>query len=93
MTTINHMFAECLANVPKEISDEVRLNFEISDRIHDILVRKNMSMHDLAKMLGKRESEIAKLLSGEHGFTIAAIAKISAALGEPIIQIYNTTED
>lgn len=38
-------------------------------------------------MVGKKESEVSKWLTGTHNFTLKTIAKISAVLGEPIVEV------
>lgn len=81
------LFSECLANVPKDISIEIDLSFDIAARIEALLVQKGISQKDFALMLGKRESEISKWLKGSHNFTLRTIAKISSALNESIIQV------
>lgn len=40
-------------------------------------------------MLGKKEPEISKWMRGTHNFTIGTIAAIEAALGEPILRVYD----
>ncbi len=82
----------------KKISKDVELfverSFDIVDRIHFILKDKGMEQKDLAKALGKTESEISKWMSGTHNFTIKTISKIESVLGEPILQTVkqDTTE-
>lgn len=83
----NPLFEECSKNVSPEIREEVRLNIEIANRIDDLLKFKGMTQRELAKMMGKRESEVSRWLSGAHGFTTATLAKISAVLGEPIVEV------
>jgi len=46
-----------------------------------------MSHKDLARLLGKTETEVSRWLSGTHNMTMATIAKISAALDTDIIQV------
>ena len=84
---IDPLFKECLSNVAPEVRAEVRLNMDIADRIYDLLQEKNLTQREFAALLGKRESEISRWLTGTHGFTTATIAKISAALGEPIVEV------
>jgi|GEM_PF-7013164 len=43
------------------------------------------SQKDLARALGKEESEISKLLSGLHNLTLETITKLESALGHDII--------
>jgi transcriptional regulator with XRE-family HTH domain len=83
-----------LENRRKKISKDVDLfvsqSFDIVDRIHVILAKQGREQKDLAKDLGKKESEISKWMSGTHNFTIKTLAKIEAVLDEPIIQVSKT---
>lgn len=88
----NTLFEQCLANVEPEVREEVRLNMDIANRIYDLLQAKNMTQRELAVLMGKRESEISRWLTGSHGFTTATLAKIAAALEEPIIQVKREPE-
>lgn len=62
-------------------------SLDIAMRLHDILEAKGMSQRDLAKLMGKQESEVSRWLKGMHNFTMKTIAKLQLALQEPIIQI------
>ena len=81
------LFDECLKNVAPDIMEEVSLNIDIANRISDILRAKGITQRKFAEMMGKRESEISRWLSGTHGFTTKTLAKISAALGERIVDV------
>lgn len=81
------LFEECLASVPAEIKEEVSLNIDIANRIADILREKKMTQREFAALMGKRESEISRWLTGSHGFTTTTLAKIAAVLGEPIVEV------
>lgn len=70
-----------------EMKKRMELSVSIANRIYDILERKGMSQKDLARMLGKTETEVSRWLSGMHNLTIGTIAKISIALGEEVIVI------
>ena len=48
---------------------------------------KGYSKKQFAEALGRRPSEITKWLSGEHNFTIATLARLSAFFGEQIIAV------
>ncbi len=87
MTTHNALFQQCLAEVPQTQRAEFELCQNIADRIDDILHRKHLTQRDLAKMIGKRESEVSRWMTGRHNFTMKTIASISVALGEPIISV------
>lgn len=75
------------AKVSPEVRRRIDLSFLIADRIHDILEEKGLKQKDLAKMLGKKESEISKWMRGTHNFTIETITSIESVLGIPILQV------
>ena len=83
----NPLFRECLAAIPEERKAEFDLSFAIATRIDEVLKRKGMTQREFAQRLGKRESEVSKWLSGRHNFTTNTIARISLALGAPIINV------
>ena len=70
---------------PKESKLMIDHSFMIVDRIDEIMKKKNISQYNLAKMLGEKESEINKWMSGTHNFTIKTIAKLETVLGDPIL--------
>jgi len=61
------------------------LTLDIVDQIHEILESKNWNQKILAEKMGKRESEISRLLSGTHNLSISTLAKIQVALEQPVI--------
>lgn len=81
------LFDEVVKQIPERTAREVDLFLDIVYRINEILERKGWNQADLAKAMGKKESEISKWLSGGHNFTIATIAKIEAVLGEDILSV------
>ena len=83
----NALFDRCVAGVDPEVMQEVNLNVDIANRIYDILKAKNLSQRQFAALLGKRESEISRWLTGAHGFTTSTLAKIAAVLGEPVVEV------
>lgn len=87
----NTLFRECLAAIPEERKAEFDLSFAIATRIDNVLKRKGMTQRELAQRLGKRESEVSKWLTGRHNFTTNTIARITLALGAPIINVPITT--
>lgn len=83
----NSLFDQCVANVAPEVMKEVNLNVDIANRIYDLLKEKKMTQREFAALMGKRESEISRWLTGSHGFTTTTLAKIAAVLGEPIVMV------
>ena len=75
--------------VSPAIRRQVGLSFQIVDRIHEILISKNLKQKDLAERLGKKESEISRWMRGTHNFTIDTLTAIEDALGAPILSVVN----
>lgn len=79
-------YTEAVKNIPLEIKKEAQFSFAVSDKIHSIITRKGMTQKELARKMHKTEAEVSVWLSGQHNFTLRTLAKISAFLGEDIIQ-------
>ena len=79
-------------HVNPEVRERVSLSFQIVDRIHQILVERNLRQKDLALMLGKSEAEISKWMRGTHNFTIDTVVAIEEALQAPVLQVYHEVE-
>ena len=77
--------------IRQTISPEMKMQMEISvsiaNRIYDILEEKGMSQKDLARLLGKTETEVSRWLSGTHNLTLSTLCKIASALGENIVEV------
>lgn len=63
------------------------LNFHISERLYQILRERKMSKRDLARLTGKKESEVSRWFMLGHNFSCKSIAIIQQALGVPLIQV------
>jgi transcriptional regulator with XRE-family HTH domain len=85
MKRINTSFEEMLSHTSPAIQQEVNMEFEISNRIHELMMQRGLTKVEFAQALGKRPSEITKWLSGQHNFTVRTIAMLSTFFGEPII--------
>lgn len=70
---------------PLEVQKQVDLCVAIANRVYGLLEERGMSQRDLARALGKTETEVSRWLSGTHNLTIATIAKMAAVLGDDII--------
>ena len=82
----NKILDEIRGHISPDVKKQLEISVSLANRIYDILEAKDMSQKDLAKLLGKTETEVSRWLSGTHNLTIATIAKISVALGEDIIK-------
>ena len=80
-------FKENVAAVPREVMTEEQLSADVIARIDFLLKEKGMTQRDLARKLGKSDAVISRWTTGFPNLTLRSIAEISAALGEPLIQI------
>lgn len=78
-----------LKSTPKDIEVYVDLYADLVVRINQILKKKGISKKELAIRLDKKPSEISKWLGGEHNFTLRSLAKLSAELDEPLLEVPN----
>lgn len=81
------LFQKALSEVPNDLKLQIDLSFAISDKLAGILEERGMSQHDLAKAVGKTDTEVSRWLGGTHNFTLKTIAKISSVLGCDLISV------
>ncbi len=74
-------------NTPKDVEIFVDWYAELVLRINELLRDQKISKKELAEKLDKKPSEISKWLGGEHNFTLRSLAKLSAELGEPLLEV------
>ena len=87
MNHTKQLFKEALAATPPDVKQRVDWSFEVADRIADILQQRGMSQRDLSKLVGCTEAEVSRWVGGTHNFTLGTLARISSALGEPLISV------
>ena len=78
---------EIRGSISPEMKLQMEMSVAIANRIYEILEAKGMTQKDLAKRLGKTETEVSRWLSGTHNLTLSTICKISAALEEEIVSV------
>lgn len=76
-----------LKSTPKDIKIFVDLYADLVVRINQLLREKGITKKELADRLEKKPSEISKWLGGEHNFTLRSLAKLSAELDEPLLEV------
>lgn len=91
MAKINPIMQSIRESTPPEVNRQVDIAVQIANRVYELLEEKGMSQKDLAKKLGKTETEVSRWLSGTHNLTIATIAKLAVALDDDIIITTHTT--
>ena len=84
-------YSPIVEEAAKNISEQERaifdLNFRISERIYQIMRLRNMTKRELARLTGKKESEVSRWFMLGHNFSCKSIAIIQQALGAPIIEV------
>ena len=80
-------FDRILSRTPEATLRKIDKNLAIANRISEILNRQGKTQRELARALGKSESEISKWLTGLHNLELRTIYKIEAALGEDVIAV------
>lgn len=83
----NELFRQCLSVIPEKQRAEFELSYGIAERLDTLLKQKGITQHELARRLGKRDSEVSKWLTGRHNFTTNTIARIETAVGEKLVMI------
>jgi len=76
-----------LKSTPRDVEIFVDWYADLVVRINQLLRENNISKKELAEKMDKNPSEISKWLSGEHNFTLRSLAKLSAELGEPLLEV------
>jgi transcriptional regulator with XRE-family HTH domain len=76
-----------LKSTPKDVEIFVDLYADLLVRINQLLRENKISKKELAEKMDKKPSEISKWLCGEHNFTLRSLAKLSAELGEPLLEV------
>ena len=83
----NKIMDEIRSTISPEMKLQMEMSVAIANRIYEILEARGMSQKDLAKKLGKTETEVSRWLSGTHNLTLATICKISTALGADVVKV------
>ncbi len=65
----------------------VRKNLDVAFRVNDLLQQKGWTQKDLAKTMGKTESEVSRWLSGLHNITLKSIVKMETVLEAEILVV------
>ena len=81
------VFQRILDSAPKDVDIFVDWYADLVVRINQLLRENKISKKELAEKMDKKPSEISKWLSGEHNFTLRSLAKLSAELGEPLLEV------
>lgn len=87
MKEIRTNFNDLVASVPKDVRTEVDMDFDISNRIYQLMQERGLSKEQLAQGLGTRTSEVTKWLSGQYNFSVRTLARLSSYFDQNIVAI------
>ncbi|MBQ2331070.1 MAG: helix-turn-helix transcriptional regulator [Bacteroidales bacterium] len=76
-----------MEKVSPYIKQEMDWFCAIVDKIDAILKRDGITQRELAVRIGCNETQITRWTRGFPNFTLSSLAKLSNALGEPLIRI------
>lgn len=83
----NEVFHKQLSSVSPVVKLEMDWSCAIIDKISYILKRDGISQKELARRVGCNETQITRWIRGFPNYTLSSLAKLSEALGEPLIEI------
>ena len=84
----NELLHAQLVEVSPAVKREMDWSCAIIDKIDAILKRDGISQRELAKRIGCNETQITRWTRGLPNFTLSSLAKLSEALGEPLIKVH-----
>ena len=87
MSKTSELFNECLAATPQDVKQRIDWSFQIADKIDSVLKERGITQKEFDKQIGRSEAEVCRWVGGTHNFTLATLAKISSALGVPLIHV------
>ena len=79
--------ADLLAQAPAREEEKrfVDKSLQLAGLIFAAMQRQGLTQKALADLLGKRESEVSRWLTGLHNFTLKTLTRLEAALGEDLM--------
>lgn len=83
----NDLFHRQLDQVSPAVKMEMDWSCAIIDRIDAIMKRDGLTQRELARRVGCNETQITRWTKGFPNFTLSSLAKLSEALGVPLIDI------
>ena len=83
----NGLFHQQLKEVSPAVKQEMDWSRAIIDKIDAILKRDGITQRELASRLCCNETQITRWTRGFPNYTLSSLAKLSQALGEPLITV------
>lgn len=83
----NELLHAQLEKISPVVKQEMDWSCAIIDKIDELLKKEAISQRELAKRIGCNETQITRWTRGFPNFTLSSLAKLSQALGEPLIRV------
>lgn len=83
----NELLHAQLEKISPVVKQEMDWSCAIIDKIDELLKKEGISQRELAKRIGCNETQITRWTRGFPNFTLSSLAKLSLALGEPLIRV------
>lgn len=83
----NELLHAQLEKISPVVKQEMDWSCSIIDKIDELLKKEGISQRELAKRIGCNETQITRWTRGFPNFTLSSLAKLSQALGEPLIRV------
>lgn len=83
----NKLLRESFEAIPAEQKAEFELSYSIAEQLDKAMKKCGISPQTLAKMMGRRNSEVARWLTGRYDFNTSTIAQIETVLNTKLIQV------
>lgn len=90
MNTLADLIAQ--AQPREEEKRFVDKSMQLSGLIWAAMQRKELTQSAFAELLGKKESEVSRWLSGLHNFTIKTLTRIEAVLEEDLVLVFRDNQ-
>lgn len=88
MATTNNntdFISEILAGIDRVKEQKIRVKMILATKISRRLKALGLSQKDFAKKIGKTESEVSAILSGDRNFTCDTLIEIEEAIGVSLL--------
>ena len=76
-----------LEKVSPDVRREMEWSSAIIDKIDALLKKQGITQKELASRVGCNETQITRWTRGFPNYTLSSLAKLSEALGEPLIKV------
>ena len=87
MKSLDEELRRLSEQIPAVDIEVAHTSYAISQRITELMQKRQLSKKQFADALGRRPSEVTKWLSGQHNFTLRTIIMLADFFKEPIIKV------